>query len=187
MANRGKVSLKYRVMMVRSRGAPPRRKALRVSTEMEKNMRLTALMMLLAAWTVGATAASAQTPAEPSARFTVQPIDGGILRLDTVTGAVSVCLRRDGNWSCEPVADQAAKSTDIDRLTAQNRALRAEVERLERTLAENNAGAAKPKFELPSEEDVDKAMTYVERLLKKFRERLKDLESSSPPARGTRL
>ena len=42
-----------------------------------------------------------------------------------------------------------------------------------------------PKFELPTEEDLDKALSYAERMLKKFREKWKDIERGS--GRGTQL
>ena len=149
---------------------------------------MSGLVIILAGAIAGSTGASAQsTPVEAGARFSIQPIDGGVLRLDTATGAVSICTRREASWSCEPVADKAVAPTELDRLKAQNLALRAEVERLERELRDRTSDAPKPKFELPSEEDVDKAMSYVERLLKKFRDRLKALEDTSPPARDKSL
>lgn len=58
-------------------------------------------------------------PGEPG-RFTLQPVQGGLLRLDTRTGAMSFCAARGGsgqNWQCEPVPDdRAALEAEIARL-----------------------------------------------------------------------
>ena len=44
----------------------------------------------------------------------------------------------------------------------------------------------KPKLELPSEEDVDKALSYMERMFKKFRDKLKELDKDGS-GKGTPL
>ena len=42
------------------------------------------------------------------------------------------------------------------------------------------------KFNLPTEQDLDQALSYVERMVKKLREKWKDIESSAG-GRGTSL
>ena len=55
--------------------------------------------------------------AKPVGRFAVQPSDDGFVRLDTRTGTVSHCGRRDGVWFCEKlVEDQTALEQEIDAL-----------------------------------------------------------------------
>jgi hypothetical protein len=77
------------------------------------------------------TAAPAQ---EPAGRFQVTPGEGGgFVRLDTRTGAVSHCARRDNAWYCEPLAGADA-GTD-QRVTV----LSAEVQRLTREVARLSA------------------------------------------------
>ena len=51
-------------------------------------------------------------------RYRMTPAEGGaFLRLDTQTGAMSVCQRKDGRWACEAVPDERrALETEIDRL-----------------------------------------------------------------------
>ena len=63
-------------------------------------------------------------------RYRMTPAEGGaFLRLDTQTGAMSVCQRKDGRWACEAVPDERrALETEIDRL-------KSEVRRLEELLA----------------------------------------------------
>lgn len=60
--------------------------------------------------------AQAPTPSE-SARFTMQPVEGGLMKLDTTTGAMSFCAAKAGAWVCEAVPeDRAALETEISRL-----------------------------------------------------------------------
>jgi hypothetical protein len=127
----------------------------------------------------------------PGARYRLTPADGGaFLRLDTETGATSVCRRKDGGWACEAAADdRRALLGEIDRLAAENTELKSAVKRLEELLGLPDADTKSPKrgsfnldlkdFRLPSERDVDRAMDYVEGMVRKFKERwrgLKDLD-----------
>lgn len=138
-------------------------------------------------------AAAAESAAEKaSGRYTLSPIDGGVVRLDTKSGAMARCTRKDGDqWACEDMADSQGKlREEIGRLEAENESLKEQVKHLEETLGlgEGQADAAKPdhKFVLPSEADVDKAFDYLERMLKKLQERMQKLEKDHP-GKGTEL
>lgn len=137
---------------------------------------------------------------ERPGRFTMSPTDGGFLRLDTETGAVSFCTKKDGAFACEPTPDgQAALKTENDKLRAENKILKDELKSMEETFGLAKPGEAKPgegpkvgeggprpggnggKLQLPSEKDVDQAFDYVEKMMKKLRERLKRLEDENKP------
>ncbi len=120
-------------------------------------------------------------------RFTLQPIDGGFLRMDTVTGDVSLCAKKGTSVACEPVNDDRDLQKELSRLNTENKALKAEIKRLEEVFDKDQGRPTSraPKFEIPTEEDVDKALTYLERMFKKFRDKLKDFESGS--GKGTQL
>jgi len=64
-------------------------------------------------------AACAQTaPADENGRYTLSATDRGYLRLDTRTGAVSICTQK-GGWVCRVVPDErAAFDQEIGRLQA---------------------------------------------------------------------
>lgn len=103
-----------------------------------------------AALSIGASiAALAQ---ERPGRYTMSPIDGGFLRLDTETGAVSICSKRGEQWRCEPATDSVRPRTEAD--------------------------ASRPQAQLPSEDDIDRAIDELERLFKKYRERLREFDRS---------
>jgi hypothetical protein len=117
----------------------------------------------LLALALAASPAIAQTPG----RFTFQPIDGGIMRLDTETGHVSHCTKAGDSLACRSVADdRAALQEEIDRLRRENEALRLG--------GKPSTPGITGKLQLPSEDEIDKAMTMFEkmmrRMMKTFRE-----------------
>lgn len=128
-------------------------------------------------------------------RYTMSPADGGFVRLDTETGAMALCHRRQGQWACEEMPDATRDlRRDNDRLTAENKELKADIRRMEEMLGlgdgkkqDGDRRADRPggKLQLPSEEDVDKALGYIERMFKKFRDKMKQFEGEE--GRGTPL
>lgn len=72
--------------------------------------------------------ACAQTPpADENGRYTLSATDNGYLRLDTRTGAVSVCTPK-GGWTCRVVPDErAALDQEIGRLQGQVDALKTQL------------------------------------------------------------
>jgi hypothetical protein len=143
--------------------------------------------VLLATIALAALIGAAPSTEPPGGRYRMTPADGGaFLRLDTHTGAMSVCQRKDGAWSCEAIADQRrALETEIDRLATENRELQSAVKRLEELLAlpdpdgkDRHARRGGPKIQLPSEEDVDRAMDYIQRMMRKFKDRMRDFGDS---------
>ena len=136
---------------------------------------------VVAAGAPGATAQSTQ-------RFAMQPIEGGVLRLDTETGSMALCTKQSVGLVCEAVDTPGPAARDSERLATENRELKAEIKRLEALLAmetPQKPTSRAPRLELPSEEDVDKALSYMERMVKKFRDKLKDLEGGR--GRGSEL
>ncbi|MGL4636506.1 MAG: hypothetical protein ACRCWF_11035, partial [Beijerinckiaceae bacterium] len=81
--------------------------------------RLLAAMLVLS----GAFASSTAT-AQTNARFSFQPVEGGMMRLDTETGQVSLCTRTGSDFTCRSVADdRAALDDEITRLKRENESL----------------------------------------------------------------
>ncbi len=70
---------------------------------------------------------------------------------------------------------------ELGRLKAENEEMRQELARL-RPLS-GKEGEGQRTFRLPSEEEVDKALTYMQRMMRKFRDKLKEFEKDLPPKR----
>jgi len=104
-----------------------------------------------------APAPGAVSPAQDG-RFSMSPAQGGFLRLDRETGAVSFCTVENGLSLCRISADERA-------------ALEDEIARLRRENAELKAAAAQGRSlnpALPKEEDFERAMSFTERFLRRM-------------------
>lgn len=133
-------------------------------------------------------------------RYTMYKAEDGFIRLDTQTGEVSLCQKTDAAWNCAPMGDAEQKlKTRIAELRDRNAALEAEIRTLKSALAsrdgvqpedrysdrpDTDAGpppGSRQQFRLPTEKEVDKALDYFERMLRKFQDRLQRLEKDAPP------
>jgi hypothetical protein len=66
-------------------------------------------------------------PTDENGRYALSATDKGYLRLDTRTGAVSICTRK-GGWACRVVPDErTALDQEIGHLQAQVDALKAQL------------------------------------------------------------
>lgn len=139
---------------------------------------------------LGLSIATARADDAPG-RYTVTPTEGGFIRMDTQTGAMSMCAGKEGEWTCKAMPDdQKVLQDKIAQLEAENRKLQDENRRLEDVLGlgpdkpadgsspsqPGPSGAPKESFKLPTEKDLDQAFDYFEGMLKKFQDRLKKLE-----------
>ena len=67
-------------------------------------------------------------PPEAPARFTFNRVDGGFLRLDSVSGQVALCAQRTVGWACEAVPEErAAFDKEVARLQAEVDGLKTEI------------------------------------------------------------
>lgn len=143
----------------------------------------------------GISPVNAQKPDDDKGRYTLSPVDGGFIRLDTQTGAVALCTGKDSAWSCEPLTDRSATAaaTQAAKLESENKDLRARVEALEAERKSSPPSSAPPPpgdappidpgngpAQLPTEEEIDKALDYVERVFKKFRDRIEKYQTPTP-------
>ncbi|HWJ99926.1 MAG TPA: hypothetical protein VNR41_04385 [Xanthobacteraceae bacterium] len=106
------------------------------------------------------------TPDSENGRFTLSPVEGGVMRLDTRTGKISICRQRGEAWACEAAADdRAAYEQEIARLQDK-------VTKLERGIRTDD----KTEMKLPSDAEVDKAMTFFENILRRFKTMIDNLQ-----------
>jgi len=137
---------------------------------MEENMRLRHVLIPAALMSlVAATAFSEDTD-----RYRLEKSANGYIRMDTQTGAMSICEEQSGQLVCRMAADErAAFQDEIDRLQNSVKALDERVVKLENSLA------ARLESTLPSEEEFNKTMSYMERFLRGFMGIVKDMNKDS--------
>ena len=130
---------------------------------------------------IGATAAQS-LPDTENGRYALSPVPDGVLRLDTRSGAVSTCTNSGAGWACYAVPDErTALDTEIGRLQADNEKLRAQLAAREPTVTGKTDepmpktdslkpsepkvadGERKLEIPLPSDRDMDRMMSFLER------------------------
>ena len=134
-------------------------------------MRIHALPFI---FVVALVAGSAQ--AEGEGRYRMEKTDGGFVRLDTATGEVSLCREQEGQIVCRMAADErAAFEKELDLLTKR-------VEALEKG---GVTGETTAKPSLPTDEEIDRTMTIMEKMMQRFMGIVKNLEEGEEePAPG---
>lgn len=130
------------------------------------------------------TGASANEPD----RYRLEKTPDGYVRMDTRTGEMSVCQEKWGELVCRMAADErTAVQDEIERLQAGMKALEdrlATVKALEDRVARlENSVTARIEQSLPTEEDFNKTMSYMERFFRSFMGIVRDFEDeNSKPA-----
>ena len=115
-------------------------------------------------------------------RYTMTATDNGMLRLDTQTGAVSLCTGRAGHWVCRSVADdRLALENEIDRLSNENRRLQAALARRGIEVPpEVKPQPDAPGFWRPSDKHVEEFMTFFEKVMRRFRQIAESMQDDTP-------
>jgi hypothetical protein len=142
------------------------------------------LVVLLAGLSLfGGPAQAQNSPADTEqGRFSFHKVDDGFLRLDTRSGQVSLCNHKSLGWACETIPDErAALENEIARLQTGNAALKKQLlarglplpeqVKPEPPLAKNDL-----ELKLPSQADVDRVMTFVERVWRRMLEVMGNLQ-----------
>jgi len=138
------------------------------------------MVLMLATLTVMPAAhAQTATPDSENGRFTFNQVTDGLLRLDTRTGQVSLCSNRTAGWTCQAVPDErAALEGEIARLQSENAMLKKEMIARAVPLPGGTKSEQKPQIELklPSEADVDRLMTFMERIWRRLIEMVQNVQ-----------
>jgi len=140
---------------------------------MEEKMRLQHLVV--PAVLACLTAASAQ--AEDAGRYRLEKSADGYIRMDTQTGAMSKCQEQNGQLVCRMAADERTAFQDqVDDLQESVKTLDARVARLENSLS------ARVESKLPSEEEFNRTIDYMERFVRGFMGIVKDMNKDEADA-----
>src|SRR6185369_5751847 len=141
-------------------------------------------IMIVLASALALGSAQAQTPDSENGRYSFSAVPDGMLRLDTRTGAVSLCGKQAAGWACNSVPDErAALENEIARLQRENGALKKDM--LARNLPLPGGVATAPterqrelnlKVPLPSDAEIDRVMSAFEKMWR----RLVDMMQRTP-------
>lgn len=146
-------------------------------------MRKTTLAQAFITVLLATLAAPASQAADEPGRFSLTPVGGSLVRLDSATGAMSVCGDKEGSFVCQAVADDAlALKHEIDRLSEENEAMRLRLLNLEAALSaakteksEKTAPAPDAAIPVPAL-DFDKVADLASRILKRFEDMVRSLK-----------
>ena len=126
------------------------------------------------------------TPDNENGRYSFSSVADGVLRLDTRTGQVSQCSRSDAGWVCKAVPDERSALEGGDNPSAGRERYK---ELLGRGLpvpgvsSPSGANPAEPEIELRSDAEVDKVMSFLERVWRRLievgRDVRKDVEKKN--------
>jgi hypothetical protein len=127
------------------------------------------------------TALAQSMPDAENGRYALSPVTNGVLRLDTRTGAASICADKGTGWACYAMPDErAALDEEIGRLQKDNEALQAQLAQREASVGgktdeplpkSDSLKKSEPKLAegehrleipLPSDRDMDRMMGFVE-------------------------
>ena len=140
-----------------------------------------------------AAAPSANTPSDTgprAGRYTMVPAEGGFVRLDTETGAVSHCRRGDamsgGVWQCAAIPEAVmAKPEAEDKAGDDNAVLRREVADLRARIEaiERRPVASLPPAQGSGDPELDRAMNFSEELMRRFFGLVRELKQDADQGR----
>jgi hypothetical protein len=135
---------------------------------MEEVMRL----ILIIAAAIAMSFAGAHAFAQDTDRYALEKSGTGYVRMDRRTGEMSLCEEHSGQLVCKLATDERiAAQGQTERLQAAVKSLEERVTKLESGLTARLDSA------LPTEEEFEKTMSYMERFLRRFIGIAKDMET----------
>lgn len=128
---------------------------------------------LLLTLSTAALLAAAPSKAEEGGRYRLEPAEHGFVRMDTLTGQMSLCEEKDGQLACRAADDERAAFAD------QVEGMAKQIDMLEKRVAELEKGVSNNG--VMSEEEFDKTMGYMERFFHRFMGVVRDLQKEYGP------
>jgi hypothetical protein len=130
------------------------------------------VLLLASLVTLGAAARAQDAPVTENGRYTMTPTEGGFMRLDTRTGAVSLCTATKASVECRLAPDErTALQQEIDRLAKENAELKTRVA---------VAPAPRPSIPLPNKDEMDRALNFAESFMRRM---MRIMREETPPDR----
>jgi len=125
---------------------------------------------------------STHSQAHETGRFTMLETKDGIIRLDKQSGTMSTCTNTASGWSCQPMSNQDLSplpdSETLSQLKKENLDLKQRLEKLEKG-EDYKPSKSREKLKLPSDEEVDQAIEYIEKMIRKFKGSMDKLKENT--------
>lgn len=139
------------------------------------------LAVLIASLAVAAAALPASAVAQETDRYTLERSGDGYVRMDRRTGEMSICSERSGQLVCKIAADErSAFQDEVDRLQERLAGLEKRVAELE------TVRRIDPEALLPTDEQFEKSLGYMERFFRRFMDIVRDFDKDwlrdAPPS-----
>lgn len=109
-------------------------------------------------------------------RYRLERTQNGYVRLDTQTGAMTLCRESDGRLVCAPAAQNDGEQETLSASEAES--LRERLRLLEGRVSALESGA--PVATLPPEEEFERGIGYMERFFRMFMGLVKEFEGDAP-------
>lgn len=123
------------------------------------------------------------TTDDANGRYSFKQVKDDLLRLDSQTGQVSLCSKREAGWSCQTLPDErAVLESEIARLQNQNTILKKDLIARGLPLPSgighdwNSAKPIEPDLKLPSPADVDRMMSFMEKLWRRLIDMVQNMQ-----------
>jgi hypothetical protein len=118
--------------------------------------------------------------AEEPGRYTLEKSATGYVRMDRQTGEMSICEERGGQLVCKLAADErAAFQDEIDRMQEKLAGLEQRLGAVEQNPILN------PQNLLPTDEQFEKSLSYMERFFRRFMDIVKDMDKGADDQQKT--
>lgn len=121
-------------------------------------------------------AASPCYAGEDPGRYIMTTVGDSVWRLDSATGAMSVCGQKLDHWACESVADDSlALKAEVDRLTRENGELKDKLTKAEEKEAEAGPLPANPSTQFPGLA-LDEMSDFVNKMIRSLQDLVRELK-----------
>ena len=142
--------------------------------------------VLVSVLALGGAQAQTTPPDSENGRYSFSAVPDGMLRLDTRTGAVSLCAKQAAGWACSTVPDErAALESEIARLQRENGALKKDMLARNLPLPGGVTSGSAPQtgdrnlqlnVPMPTDAEIDRVMSAFEKMWR----RLVDMMQKTP-------
>jgi hypothetical protein len=114
--------------------------------------------------------------ADEPGRYTLAPAGSNFLRLDTATGALSLCRQKLGGWACEGVADDlSGLKQEVERLNKETEELKQRLAKAEADLDAQKARPGGPSIQIPGV-NLDEMNALADKIMRRLQDMVRELK-----------